>query len=180
MSCCCFLYPTPHAPVSFLLHCCNALCAAVSGNGTRYRVLTRSADTAGASYSVEVLCRSSVAGFSSELPCSLPGHVHLSQDERVSVAAGRLGWIKGRERGLLQAGEELLIDKGERCCSAYGCEVLRLRLQDCRMHWQMHVQAGLAGCCCDRKCGARLLLASTTTNGLRQTQDTLQPAISCC
>lgn len=83
-----------------------------AGNGTRYRVLTRAADTPDGSYSVEVLCRAAVAGFSSELPCSLPGHVHRSQDERVAVAAGRLGWIKGQERGLLQAGDTLLVERG--------------------------------------------------------------------
>jgi hypothetical protein len=102
---------------------CTACC--FPGNGTRYRVLTRAADTAGASYSVEVLCRKAVAGFSAELPCSLPGHVHLAQDETVSVSAGRLGWVKGQQRGLLQAGDSLLIEKGEQlvyvgcqqCCS---------------------------------------------------------------
>lgn len=88
-------------------------CAVATGNGTRYRVLTRAADTPDGSYSVEVLCRAAVAGFSSELPCSLPGHVHRSQDERVAVAAGRLGWIKGQERGLLQAGDTLLVERGE-------------------------------------------------------------------
>ncbi|KAF6253715.1 hypothetical protein COO60DRAFT_1703693 [Scenedesmus sp. NREL 46B-D3] len=82
------------------------------GNGTRYRVLTRASATAGTSYSVEVLCHSSARGFSAELPCSLPGHVHKSQDETVSVVAGRLGWIKGQDRGLLQAGDTLLIEKG--------------------------------------------------------------------
>jgi hypothetical protein len=76
-------------------------------------VLSRAAASDGASYSVEIMCRGSVGGFSAELPCSLPGHVHMSQDETVAVSAGRLGWIKGQQRGLLQAGESLLIEKGE-------------------------------------------------------------------
>jgi hypothetical protein len=97
------------------------------GNGTRYRVLTRAAATSGESYSVEIMCRGSVGGFSSELPCSLPGHVHMSQDETVAVSAGRLGWIKGQQRGLLQAGESLLIEKGEQqpaSCVGFPCGAL--------------------------------------------------------
>jgi hypothetical protein len=48
------------------------------GHGTRYRVLTRSSDTGGASFSVEVLSRAGVVGFLPELSGSSPEHSHMA------------------------------------------------------------------------------------------------------
>lgn len=94
-----------------------------TGNGTRYRVLERAAETDGASYTVEVLARGSAEGFMQDLAGSLPAHEHLDQEEELRVLEGKLGWVKGRtmrEGGILAAGQTLVISKGEAAAAGWG------------------------------------------------------------
>lgn len=62
-----------------------------TGNGTRYRVLTRAGDTAGSSFTVEVLSRAGVLGFLPNLSGSTPEHSHTQ------VCWG--GWVGGLGAG---------------------------------------------------------------------------------
>eukprot|EP00878_Enallax_costatus_P028550 GHUV01030843.1.p1 GENE.GHUV01030843.1~~GHUV01030843.1.p1 ORF type:complete len:215 (+),score=68.44 GHUV01030843.1:268-912(+) len=84
-----------------------------AGNGTRYRVITRSADTGGQYCTVEVLVRGGAPGFTSELAGSTPAHLHSQQDETVLVKQGILGYALGdRQQQQLKAGEQLTVPKG--------------------------------------------------------------------
>lgn len=91
--------------------CCWCLCSA--GDGTRYRVLARASDTAGQSFTVEVLARAGVRGFLPDLSASSPEHSH-TQEEEVTVIKGRLGYLLGRNSssGEVAPGETLTIPAG--------------------------------------------------------------------
>lgn len=93
--------------------CCCCLCPA--GDGTRYRVLARASDTAGQSFTVEVLARAGVRGFLPDLSASSPEHSHTQgQQEEVTVIKGRLGYLLGRNSssGEVAPGETLTIPAG--------------------------------------------------------------------
>ncbi|KAF8066163.1 hypothetical protein HT031_002485 [Scenedesmus sp. PABB004] len=85
-----------------------------AGNGSRYRVLTRSADTGGESYSVEVLLRPTAPAFVDGLPGSTPGHSHAAQDEELEVLSGALGLLMAGTKGstVLKAGDTAAIPRG--------------------------------------------------------------------
>jgi hypothetical protein len=92
-----------------------AAAAAATGDGTRYRVLARASDTAGQSFTVEVLARAGIRGFLPDLSASSPEHSHTQgQEEEVTVIKGRLGYLLGRNSssGELAAGETLTIPAG--------------------------------------------------------------------
>lgn len=92
-------------------HCC--LCSA--GDGTCYRVLARASDTAGQSFTVEVLARAGVRGFLPDLSASSPEHSHTQgQEEEVTVIKGRLGYLLDRNSssGEVGPGETLTIPAG--------------------------------------------------------------------
>lgn len=83
------------------------------GNGTRYRIITRSSDTAGQYYTVEVLVRGTAPGFAHELAGSTPAHLHLQQDETVVVKQGTLGYALGNQKyQQLQEGKQISIPRG--------------------------------------------------------------------
>lgn len=87
-----------------------------AGNGTRYRVLVRSADTAGASFTVEVLSRAGIPGFLPDQSGSSPAHSHTAgQEEEVTVIKGKLGYLLGGSdaNGELEAGQTFTIPAGK-------------------------------------------------------------------
>eukprot|EP00775_Hariotina_reticulata_P004354 gene4354-4607_t len=86
-----------------------------TGNGSRYKVLTRAVEAGGAYYTVEILGRGSAPGFVLEFAASLPAHVHASQDEELVVKSGKLGYTRGgalRDRGVAGPGDTINIPKG--------------------------------------------------------------------
>ena len=93
------------------------LSAAAAGNGTRYRVLERAADSSTGSSKVEILSRSSAEGFYGGYSGSTPSHVHEESAEHITVISGKLGYkfigFGQVMKGELKAGESSFIKKGE-------------------------------------------------------------------
>lgn len=86
-----------------------------AGDGSRYRVLVRSADTGGKSFTVEVLTRAGIPGFLPDLSGSTPAHNHTQgQEEQLTVISGKLGYIlgKGASTGELGPGQTFTIPAG--------------------------------------------------------------------
>lgn len=85
-----------------------------AGTGSRYRVLTRAADTAGTSFTVEILNKPGAPGFVPGLSASIPEHSHTGgQEEQLTVLKGKLGYVLRDVRmGFLEPGDTLSIPAG--------------------------------------------------------------------
>lgn len=86
-----------------------------TGNSTRYRVIEGKDNTAGESFTIEVLIRPQAYGVIRGKPGSEAPHYHIHQEEHIKVKQGKLGYFIGHQTHAQAAepGEEVTIKPGE-------------------------------------------------------------------